>query len=169
MSKTILGNSKNGIAVYDASSIGGHVHQTIAHIIAEVIGKVELTGTFVRTTIDMGRIIGKDHLVCTDDSAEIVMWRRPTGNGTLRAGESRMVMNMEAEDTSMVTIILCVAHEGDFNGDWVVVTAFEGKQGEREPWDASLKTDEQKRAAADFWACHALVPTDEERKLIERR
>lgn len=160
--KKVIGISNNGINVYDATSIGGHIHQGVMPIINEVISKVNLEGTFVRETVNMGKVIGKDHLVETVDDDIIVYMKR--GN---REGKSRMVLK-NADDTTFVTIILCVANEGDFHDDWVVVTSFEGKPGEREPWDDSLKTEEQKEAAEAFWSTHALVPTEEELEQIKK-
>jgi len=161
--------SANGIKVYNHPA--GHPHRP--ELLAETISKLVLEGTFCRKTIDLGRTIGKDHLVETAEGDHIVYLRR--GN---RAGETRMVLK-EAADTSFVTIILCVARKDEETPDelvdkWVVVTLFEGQPGEREPWDNSfIDADVDEGVAAlkakseMFWATHALVPTEEEKKAIE--
>lgn len=55
----LIAVSKNGIEVF--SHPEGHSHRPDLN--AEVISKIELPTdrTFVRTTVDLGRVIGKDH------------------------------------------------------------------------------------------------------------
>lgn len=151
----------------------GHPHRP--DLLAETISKIILKEgeTFHRETVDLGRIIGKDHLVETKPEDCIVYLRR--GN---RAGETRMALK-EAVDTSFVTIVLCVARKDketpdELVGKWVVVTLFEGQSGEKEPWDnAFIDADIDncvaagKEKAEAFWATHALVPTDEEAAAIK--
>ncbi len=155
--------SANGISVYNHPE--SHSHRPDLN--AEVINKITLPddSTFFREVVDLGRVIGKDHLVETQEKDTIVYLQR--GN---RPGKSRMVLK-EAEDTSFVTIIACVACEEEGTptelvGKWILVTLFEGKPGEREPFDRSFadgKNPEGKAAAEAFWATHALVPTEQEK------
>ena len=160
--------SANGIEVFEHPE--GHSHRFDLN--KEAISKIELPvdGTFVRTTVDLGRVIGKDHLVKTNEFDTIVYLQR--GN---RPGKSRMVLK-EADDTSKVTVILCVCNEPTdnpasvLNGKWILVTLFEGEPGEREPFDRAFadgKNPEGLKKSKEFWACHALVPTEEEMKLIK--
>ena len=163
---TIIGTSLNNIPVF----LHPESHSHRPDLNAEVIGKIVLPehDTFYRNTIDIGRVIGKDHLVKTDKHDTIVYLQR--GN---RSGMSRMVLK-EADDTSFVTIIACVAVEeegtpAELVGKWILVTLFEGKQGEREPFDRAFadgKNPEGLKRSEDFWATHALVPTDEELEQI---
>lgn len=161
----VLGTSINGINVYCHPE--GHSHRP--DLDAEAISKIMLPkdNTFFRGTVDLGRVIGKDHLVETEEGDTIVYLQR--GN---RPGKSRMVLK-EADDTSLVTIIACVAREeegtpAELVGKWILVTLFEGEPGEREPFDHSFKNNPEGKAAAEaFWAKHALVPTEEEMKLIK--
>ena len=164
--------SANGIEVF--SHPAGHPHRS--DLLAETISKITLKEgeTFHRETINLGRVIGKDHLVETCNEDYIVYLRR--GN---RPGETRMVLK-EAADTSYVTIILCVARKDEETpdelvGKWVVVTLFEGQPGEREPWDNSFIDKDINNnimnaylKAEAFWATHALVPTEEEMKQIRK-
>lgn len=145
------GISNNNITVYAHPE--GHPHRE--DILAEAINKISLPtdATFHRETVDLGRVIGVDHLVETNDDAQVVMFRR--GN---RPGESRMVLNQPAAPTSKVTIVLCVATDPEeLAGKWVVVTAFEGEQGKPEPFDRRATAED-----AAWWEHHALVPTPEE-------
>ena len=163
----VLGTAANNIKVYRHPE--SHSHR--ADLNTEVIGKITLpeNDTFFRTTIDMGRVIGKDHLIETHTGDQIVYLQR--GN---RPGLSRMVLNRVPDNTQFVTAIFCVCREepgtpDELVGKWILVTLFEGKPGEREPFDRAFasadKDPETAKALAKawaFWATHALVPTDEE-------
>ena len=168
----LIAITANGIEVY--SHPAGHPHRP--DLLVETINKITLekSKTFHRETVDLGRTIGKDHLVETTDEDHIVYLRR--GN---RPGETRMVIK-EASDTSFVTIILCVASKDnetpdELVGKWVVVTLFEGQPGKREPWDNAFVDADidigvaaEKERAESFWAAHALVPTEDEMKQIRK-
>lgn len=156
----LYGVTANGVSVFNATEIGGHCHADVAPFVGEAIEKIELDSntTFARFAVKMGKVVGVNHLIATTESDIIKYARR--GN---RAGETRFVLNRAAEPTEVLNLVLCVATEAPFEGKWVLVTAFAGEQGEREPWDVSLKTEEAKARAAAFWATHALVPTEAER------
>jgi len=155
MAMEILGTTKDGINIYRHPE--GHPHRE--DLLAETISMIDTAGSpFIRQTIDLGRVIGKDHLVETDHNSVIVYRKR--GN---RAGYSRMVLNQPAADTQYVTIVMCRCDdsEPEFSGKYVVVTLFEGKPGEREPWDKSVQGKPEAIARCKaFWATHALVPED---------
>jgi len=167
MSINPIAKSANGIEVF----LHPESHSHRPDLNGEVISKITLPedNTFFRTTVDLGHVIGKDHLVETKPEDTIIYFQR--GN---RPGKSRMVLK-EADDTSFVTIIACVAHEeegtpAELVGKWILVTLFEGKPGEREPFDRSFadgKNPEGKAAAEVFWSNHALVPTKEEMEQIK--
>lgn len=163
-----IATSSNGIQVFAHPE--GHSHRPDLN--AEAISKIELptNSTFVRATIDLGHIIGKDHLVKTFENDYIVWLQR--GN---RPGKSRMVLK-EAADTNFVTVILCVCDEPEdnpasvLNGKWVLVTLFEGQPGEREPFDRAFtdgKNSDELKKSEEFWATHALVPTEEELHMLD--
>ena len=167
----LIAVSKNGIEVFSHPET--HSHRPDLN--AEVISKIELPTdrTFVRTTVDLGRVIGKDHLVEIESDSIDFYWKR--GN---RPGLSHMVLQ-DADDTQYVTVILCVAREeegtpSELVGKWILVTLFEGCPGEREPFDRSFerKNEDEEVAEAyqksvDFWDTHALVPTDSEMEEIK--
>ena len=149
--------SKNGIEV----RIHPESHPHRMDLLEEAIAAVELPtdSTFFKQTVDLGHIIGVDHLVETDGNSKIVMLRR--GN---RAGLTPMVINQGAAETSRVTVICCVATDPEeYAGRWVVVTLFEGEQGMPEPWDKKCENNpELKAKCRKFWNEHALVPTPTE-------
>lgn len=163
--------SANNIEIFARAEGDKHYHRPDLHI--EALKKIELpiNGGFKFAVIDMGHIIGVDHLVETTPEDTIIYLKR--GN---RSGFSRMVLNRKADETQFVTAILCKntdPADPDFlpgtEGKWVLVTLFEGNPGEKEPWDrAFTKSDENPEVAKAlakswaFWANHALVPTPEE-------
>lgn len=150
--------SMNGIEVYLHPE--SHPHRT--DLLGEVISKITLPedATFYRTTVDLGRIIGVDHLVEADEDHNKVV-RVVRGN---RAGWTPMVLDVEPVETSKVTIVLCVATEPKgYAGKWVVVTLFEGEPGLPEPWDKKCQNDKAlHEKSLKFWRTHALVPANED-------
>ena len=173
MSNTIapIAISANNIEIYSRANGDKHYHRPDLHV--EVLKKITLPtdGGFKFAVIDMGHVIGVDHLVKTTQEDKIVYIKR--GN---RTGFSRMVMNREAEETRFVTAILCKntdPADPDFlpgtEGKWVLVTLFEGDPGEKEPFDRAFAKASEDPAVAKslakswkFWATHALIPTPEE-------
>lgn len=150
--------SMNGIEVFLCPE--SHPHRT--DLLGEVISKITLPTdqTFFRTTIDLGRVIGFDHLVEADEDHNKIV-RIVRGN---RTGWSPMVIDVEPKETSKVTIILCVATDPKwYAGKWVVVTLFEGEPGLPEPWDKKCQANpDLKKESMEFWRHHALVPANEE-------
>lgn len=153
--------SKNGIEVRLHPE--SHPHRT--DLLEEAIAKITLPSgqTFYRTTVDLGRVVGVDHLVSTDENSKVIYITR--GN---RNGQTPMVINQDAKETSKVTIVLCVATDPEeFAGKWVVVTLFEGDPGMPEPWDRKCEGNPELKAACQkFWNEHALVPTEAEWPLV---
>lgn len=84
------------------------------------------------------------------DESEVVYISRP-GRG-LQRGESRMV-HRPLRKTRVVTVI-AGPHDGN---PMVVYTMHGGYSAEREPFDASLRTEEDRQRSVRFWAEHALA------------
>ena len=153
--------SKNGVEV----RIHPESHPHRMDLLEEAIAAIELPtdSTFFKQTVDLGHIIGVDHLVKTSGNSKIVMLRRGS-----RAGLTPMVINQGAAETSRVTVICCVATDPEEHaGRWVVVTLFEGEQGMPEPWDKKCDGNQELKAKCQkFWDEHALVPTPSEMQEI---
>lgn len=160
----------NGVEIYARANGELHYHRPDLHV--EALSKITLPEDrgFVLTTIDMGYVIGIDHLVETTKDDIIVYLRR--GN---RAGETRMVLNREGNPTTFVTAVLCKGQAGDpdtipgTEGKWVLATLFEGLPAEKEPWDRAFENAdideaaaEAKRGCEEKWAKCALVPAEKE-------
>lgn len=107
-------------------------------------------------TIDMGRKIGKNHLVKVTWNDETTMYKRGDRNY-----ESRIALFKRASAETRLTSVLFYV-----DNKWVLFTNFEGEQGLPEPGcDRYNKmTKEEKNKCDEFWQNHALVLEGEERK-----
>lgn len=153
--------SKDSVEVFCVEGLS-HPHRK--DLMAEAVSQIEIAGRpFVLECLDMGRVIGVDHLVETRGGDRIVRFDRGNGRNYL----SRMVLNREAEPTQKVTVIICKgdAEDGEWEGKYLLATLFEGEPGKPEPYDQY----ESDVGCIEFWRTHALVPTDEERAAIESR
>lgn len=149
--------SKNNVSIY-LHPEASHCHRN--DLIEEVLNQIVVDGSFIRKTINLGRIIGKDHLVETRPDDEIVFFDRGRGYA------SRFTLSQEAKDTSLATVIIaqCDASDGpEWNGKHVLITLFEGDPGMPEPYGRN----EGNHECIAFWETHALVPTAEERRKME--
>ncbi len=121
-----------------------HLHAGVAQYLSEVFGRIDSgKRSFFVSTIDLGRVVGRNSCVQVGEDDEIVFAQREG-----RKGLSRFVQNREPEPCSVVTVIL---KKGD-NGEYILITAWVGLQAQPEPWDRNAT--EQSVA---FWTKSALV------------
>lgn len=146
--KKMVGTTANGYMVYiEVKNEHMLAHDDVSYeLIAEAVSKVEYEPTFWLNTINMGRVIGKDACVETTDRDEICMRCRPG-----RSIESRMVLNREPEDTTLLTLGMCT----DDDGLVTVFTSFPGLKAPKELNDPRL-SDSERKEAETFWSNHAL-------------
>ena len=117
--KTILATDFNKTKVYICEEtlrhMEAHPDVNLKHI-QQAINNITLSGTFFMESIDLRETVGKDHCVFVpeDKRKEIKMVQRPN-----RAGLTPMI-EMEPEDTTLVTVGVCV----DDDGLWTLFTAF---------------------------------------------
>ena len=156
-------NGTNVFAIEDA-----HPHRI--DLAAEAVAKMvvptapvdpsDCNQTRICETIDLGKVIGKNHLVEVNDDDLTFMWDRGRGY------ESHMVIKDAEDETRLTTVLFW-----DFdNNKWVLWTNFEGIEGLPEPGcDRYNKaTEEFKAMCRAFWRTHALVPTEEELEAIKK-
>lgn len=138
--------SKNGIEVYIHPT--SHIHNE--GILEETIANIELPtdSSFIRTTINLGHVMGYDHLVDRREGDKVVMIQR--GN---RAGLTPIIINQQPKETCLVTFIACVDTDPDeFQGKWCIITCFEGEQGMPEPWDRKCENNPELKAKCEhYW------------------
>ena len=146
--KKFVGKTASGYEVYVlVEDEHMQAHKDASHeLIAEAVSKIEYVPTFWMNSIEMGRIVGKDACVVTNEKDDVRMICRPG-----RSIESRMVFNREPEDTTLFTIGMCT----DDDGLVTVFTAFPGLKAPKELNDPRLSEEERPEAEA-FWSNHAL-------------
>ena len=150
--------TKDGIEVYEVDGVS-HSHRTDLN--EEALGMIEIGDRgLVRDVISFGRTIGYDHLVETKDGDEIVRMSR-NGNEY----ETKFAMNREANPTDKAFVVIAKGDhtDGDLEGKYILVTLFEGDPGMSEPYGRNENDPE----CISFWENHALVPTPEQRAMIE--
>lgn len=164
MELNIIGYSANSTPIYTHPDAHPHRLDLAAEAIAKMViptqpaDPTDRSQTRVAATIDLGREIGKNHLVETDEYDTIIMFDRGRGY------PSRMVLK-EAEPETRIT---SVCFWDSDNSVWVLWTNFEGEEGLPEPGcDRYNRAPESfKKECDEFWNNHALVPTEEELEQI---
>ena len=155
--------SKDGVNIYIHPE-ASHIHRP--DLASEVISKIKIGDeVFLRETVDLGRVIGVDHLVTTTSADEdsIVHFERRPGSGY----KSRMVLKRNPKETSKITAVIAKCDDNDgtaWSGKYVVITLFEGEPGMPEPYGRN----ENNRECVEFWKTHALVPTEDEMQMMQK-
>ena len=161
--------TNNAIIATTADGIDVYLHPQASHshrpdLDVETIEKVRVDGRpFVRETVDLGRVIGVDHLVETTDADVVISARRENNDHP-----SNMVLGRKPIPTSKVSVVLCKCgpEDGeDWNGKYVLITLFEGDLGMPEP----VGRNAEDKDCVAFWKTHALVPTEEELEDFRKR
>lgn len=131
----------------------GHLqaHPEASALLEEAIAKITLPdGTFLLTTVDFGRSIGKNACVEVNDTVTFAIRKG-------RDVPTHVVLGIEKPETSLFTVI---AYQDETTKQWVLITGFTGPSAPREPhdryFDDKLDSDEYKNAL-NFWTTHALV------------
>lgn len=149
--KKFIAKTKNNINVYICEEtikhMKAHSDVSIDHII-EAINKINLSGTFFMESIDMKKVIGKDHCIYVPKEKwnMVTMEQRPN-----RKGLTPMIKE-NPTNTSLITIGMCL----DDDNKWTLFTAFYGVKAPKEPWDVNINNTEEKEISENFWNCHAL-------------
>lgn len=157
--------SLNGTNIFAIEEAHPHRIDLSAEAIAKMVvptapaDPADRNQTRVCETVDLGRVIGQNHLVEINEDDLTFMWDRGRGY------ESHMVLKETEDETRLTTVLFWDAN----NSRWVLWTNFEGVEGFPEPGSDRYNkgSDEFKALCREFWKTHALVPTEEERKKIE--
>lgn len=142
-----VGKLGSGQLVFDRPR--SHVHASARAVLPEALAQLDLTTEpFVVKQIEFGRVIGAATCVATANDDDILFAQRPH-----RLGLTRFVQGRMPEPATTLVVILKQIEEGNY----LLITAFVGKETPPEPWDS--KATEQSVA---FWNSHALVWGEEE-------
>lgn len=124
------------------------VHANVLSLLDEVIPNLTVGHqAFIKTDIDMGRVVGVTDCVETTKWDDIVFAKR-----TGRPGKTRFVKNRERPECNHVTVVM-----KRVGNKLKLLTAFIGRLAEREPFDMSIRSDAEYARSKSFWDKHALV------------
>ena len=151
--KEFIAKDANGHDIYRiVDNTHMQAHTIAPSIIKEAIEKAGYEPPFGMLTVDLGKIVGTDNCIKTNENDRVENMIRQG-----RKAESRIVFGKAPEPTSKLTIGIC----RDDDGLQTLFTAFTGELAPKELSDPRL-TDEERPAAEAFWAGHALVCQPEE-------
>lgn len=158
----------NAIAI-TADGIEIYMHPQISKsdrpdLDVETIERTRIDGRpYVRETVDLGRTVGFERIVETNDS-DVAIYARRGSNFY----PSDVVLGRKPIPTSKVSIALrrLGPESGEeWNGKYVLIALFEGTSVMPEPIGRNAKDAE----CVAFWKTHAIVPTEEELEDFRKR
>lgn len=148
--------TKNNVEVSIYSEFADHMaaHSDVKmEDIAEAVSKVEYNGAFFMAPVDLGHVVGVNHLIRRPADEKVQMLHRKG-----RAGVTPCVFHQVAPATTK--LVVGIAND---EGKDVVFTAFYGELSPREPWDDSIQGNpELLKESKDFWADHCLIVTKDQ-------
>jgi len=130
-------------------------HPKIIDYLLEAINKTSIPikqKDRIKMEIDLKKIVGKSSLIKTEsitNNSDTYFSKRKG-----REGPSRVLLNQDPQETSIISIIAEPKDEKQYN----LVSAWYGPIAPKEPWDNSLIKDKKALdESLSFWCCHALV------------
>lgn len=153
-----LGKTRDGKNVYNRKD-NSHLHKKGGlkpEILSSAIGVISTDDKlFVEKQVDFDGLVGYQSCVEVGPEDDVVMVYRNN-----RPGQTPMVKHREALPSNSVTIIM--KKEKKDKDDYIVLTSYVGTKSEREPWDTSLRKEEDRSKAKEFWSKHALIYDESE-------
>lgn len=145
--------TKDGMRISIPASTMEHMeaHKDVDFaILNEALKKISFKGDFLKTAVDMGRVIGTTSCVEVGPEDDISYYYRKN-----RAGKTPFVKGRDKKDTSKIVIILRKTSKGIP----ILITSWYGDIAPMEPWDARRKnlSDEEIEECDIFWNTHALI------------
>lgn len=129
------------------------VHPEVKELLPEVIGRITLPADhkFLSAEVDLGRIVGQAGRTSAEPVklTEFAVFAHRTG----RDKPSRVALGPGPE-TSKVTVL---AFPDRTSPCYILLTAYLGTPGCREPWDRKIRLAEQLSESIRFWCSNALV------------
>lgn len=129
-------------------------HPNVLENIPEAIEKIvhelksEKNGSFIKKTVDLGKVIGKREAIELNGDEKIFYAQR-IGRKTL----TKFVSGVKAEDCSAITFVVSKVSENKFR----IITAYIGYSAEKEPLDPAIKTEEEFNRAKKYWDKTAMI------------
>jgi len=130
-------------------------HPEVQEILAETIGKVSLpkSGEFLATEVEMSRTVGLSG--CVEAPRIEVGDKAYFAQRIGRNKPTRVLPGARGAETTKVVVLAFPAQEE--TSTYVLVTSWIGTLASKEPWDANIRSQEERQESLDFWCSHALI------------
>jgi hypothetical protein len=131
-------------------------HPEVANILPEAFGRIMLPSVarFLETEVEMGRVVGRSGRVTTPTIAlcNPALFAQRIG----RNKPSRVApKGVAGEETTKVAVLASPSRQE--SGTYVLVTAWVGSLARKEPWDPTIRSQEEYQDCLRFWCSNALV------------
>ena len=147
-----LGKTRDGYPVYDREHT--HIHYECGinkKLLNVALSYMYANGAkFKKKEIHFRDEIGYNNCIPVTSSDEVVYVYRKGRMGTTPMVKGRLPEACK----SMVVII---RKDKDYPNCYRLVTSFVGVDSVKEPWDVTIRTEEERRVSEQFWSTHALV------------
>ena len=145
-----LGTTKDGYEVYDRAD--SHIHTEggiYRKLLEKALGLMYAHNVqFKKKEIKFPSAIGFNKCVSVTAEDDIVMVHRKG-----RAGQTPMVKGREAVPCNILTVVILKSGEKCYT----LLSAYIGQDAPREPWDKSIRSEEERKKSEEFWKKHALI------------
>ena len=106
--------------------------------------------TFKKKTVYFREFIGYNNCIATTPADKVVNVYRKG-----RLGTTPMVKGRKPEPCKSMVVI--IRKDREYENCYRLVTCFVGEESFREPWDVTIRTEEERKESENYWSTHALV------------
>lgn len=147
-----IGTTRDGYNVYDRADSHLHYEGGITkQLVKRALSYIYANGVvFKKKIVHFRETIGYNNCVRVSKNDEIVKVYRKG-----RGGKTPMVKKRNPEPCK--SLVLIIRKDREHENSYILVTCFVGEDSVREPWDITLRTDEERAASERYWATHALI------------
>lgn len=141
-----IGELVGGEKVFDRFNSHRHGNEGV---LEKALSRIDANGRdFIVEEVVFDENVGTCDCVSTSEGDEIIHATRVG-----RRGPTRFVKNKNVIDSNVYTVILKKVSDDTYT----LITSFVGPKAEKEPWDRTIVSEEEKNASKQFWSNHALV------------
>ena len=161
-----IGKSADGYSIFDRTDSHIHLEGGLTdELLKSAVSMVRTSGkSFFKAKCQFEKPVGYSMCVPVSKKDNVLMVYRKG-----RKGMTPMVKGRNPEPCSSIIVIL---KKDQTNHCYILVSAFIGNETEKEPWDAFVRTEEQRKKSITFWTTHALIydenQIDWERTALEK-
>ena len=147
-----LGTTRDGYNVYDRTDSHFHPEEGITkELLKNGISRMYADNLpFKKKEIKFPRPIGYNTCVKITPEDDVIMVYRKG-----REGKTPMVKGRKPELSNILTIIIRRSREEAKN--YILLTAYVGGGSTREPWDRTIRSEDERKQCEEYWSNHALI------------